>query len=135
MPMIELMVLDRQRKSVSAYERIVAAFPGSRLAAYSSARKALAARAVEAPDVLMIDADIALVDPIAFARRFKVGTQPEPTIVLIGFDRRGNSENNRLRGIDIFIPKPVNTELFVALLRRAVTYRHAQADVVEAVPA
>jgi CheY-like chemotaxis protein len=134
--MLKIMVLDGHASNAATYKRITTEIPGSQVTCYSELESALEASVVESPDVVLIDDDAAPIDPIVYTRRFKDRSRGlDALLVLIGIEAGGRAENARMRGIDIFVPKPVNTELFVALLRDGLAYRAAKAVIAHAAAA
>jgi DNA-binding NarL/FixJ family response regulator len=124
---LKIMVLDGHASNAATYKRITTDIPGSQVTCYADLESAFAACPLESPDIVLIDEDVAPIDPIVYARRFKERAgMVDPLIVLIGFEARARAENARMNGIDIFVPKPVQTELFVALLRDGLAYHAAK---------
>jgi CheY-like chemotaxis protein len=86
---------------------------------------------LHAPDILVIDDEVPNIDPIAFARDLrKLAGVHEPLIVLIGSREGPLAENSRCGGIDVFLPKPVDTKFFMAMLYQAVKLRAARIDLI-----
>jgi|GEM_PF-3330102 len=134
--MLKIMVLDGHASNAATYKRITTDLPGSQVTCYSDLESALAASALESQDAVLIDDDVAPSDPIGCARRFKARAgMVDPLIVLIGLEARARAENARMNGIDIYLPKPVNTELFVTLLRNGLAYHAVKVAISHAVAA
>lgn len=127
--MLTIMIVDEHRSNIPIYKRLLAEFPGSHVICFPDHNGAYHECPLHTPDILLIDDDISTIDPIAFVRRFrKLAGVNEPVIMLMGHQHSRLAERARFCGVDAFIPKPIDTTLFMALLHEAVNLRAARID-------
>ena len=119
--------MDEEWATDPTYKRLLAEFPDSHITCLPDFTGAYHECALHSPHILLISDHLKGIAPIEFAREFrKRAGLNEPLIVLVG--RRGGhlAEYARCFGIDVFIPKPVDTPLFMAMLHQAVDLRAAR---------
>lgn len=131
MPALTIMIVDEHWANIPVYKRLVSEFPKSHVICFPDVHGAYHECALHAPDILLIDDEVPNIDPIAFARDLrKLAGVHEPLIVLIGSREGPLAENSRCGGIDVFLPKPVDTKFFMAMLYQAVKLRAARIDLI-----
>ncbi len=122
-----IVVVDQNWAKIPAYRLLSSEFPASEVACYTDARPVLDDRAAKPPDIVILDGDTTRVDLVAFARRFKERAGAGmPLIMVMGSDVR-LAERVRANGVDVFMQKPISTELFMQLMHEVVNVRAARA--------
>ncbi|MGD0052351.1 MAG: response regulator [Vulcanimicrobiaceae bacterium] len=125
--MLEIMIVDEHWADIPTYKRLLTEFPGSHVTCFPDHNGAYRECSFRTPDILLIDDDVSKSAPIAFARRFrKIAGSNEPVIMLMSAQREGLAELARCSGVDAFMPKPLDAELFMTMIHHAVKLRAAR---------
>jgi DNA-binding response OmpR family regulator len=105
------------RLSASGYQVHCAADGGG---AISEARK-------HTPDLIVLDLGLPVGDGFVVLDKLKANPHLSsiPVIVLSGRDRKANEERVLHAGARAFLPKPVQTNEFLAVIRRTLDERHS----------
>jgi FixJ family two-component response regulator len=122
-----IVVIDHSWAKIAAYRLLSSEFPGSEIACFADSRPMLGDRSAKSADIILVDGDSTRVDLVAFARRCKdrAPSRP-PSIMVMGSDMR-LAERVRASGVDVFMQKPISTELFMQLMHEVVNLRSARA--------
>ena len=125
--MFKITIVDEQWANAATYARLHVEFPGSQVTCFNSPISALRECALSVPDVLVIDDRIPEMDPIAFARRFRVNAGAKRLLIfLMSSQPHGLAGGANGSGVDAFLPKPIDTDLFMTLLHKALELRDAR---------
>jgi CheY-like chemotaxis protein len=121
------MIVDEHWANIPVYKRLLAEFPGSHVVCFPDAAGAYHECALHIPDILVIDDDVPKIAPLTFARRFRQrATLNEPLIIMLGARDGRLAEHARRCGVDVFLPKPIDTKYFLAMFHRAAELRTAR---------
>jgi FixJ family two-component response regulator len=124
---VNIVVVDQNWAKIPAYRLLSSEFSASDVACYTDARPVLDDRSAQPPDIVILDGDTTRVDIVAFARRFKErAAAVTPLIMVMGSDVK-LAERARANGVDVFMQKPISTELFMQLMHEVVNVRAARA--------
>jgi DNA-binding response OmpR family regulator len=82
------------------------------------------------PDLIVLDLGLPVGDGFVVLDTLKANLNLSsiPVIVLSGRDRRANEERVLLAGARAFLPKPVQTNEFLAVVRRTLNEAHSKSE-------
>ncbi|MGA3037968.1 MAG: response regulator [Vulcanimicrobiaceae bacterium] len=121
--MFKITIVDEESANAATYARLHGEFPGCRVKCFDSPVSALRESVQSIPDVLVIDDGIPEMDPIEFARRFRDSAGVKRLLIFLMSSRQQSANGNVVDG---FLPKPIDADLFMILLHRALGLRDAR---------
>jgi CheY-like chemotaxis protein len=121
--MLKITIVDEQWANDATYARLRIEFPNCDVAGFTSPRAALRECAQSIPDVLVIDDGIPEMDPIEFARRVRNNAGSKRLLIFLLCSRQRGAKGNV---VDAYLPKPIDTDLFMTLLHKALGLRDAR---------
>jgi CheY-like chemotaxis protein len=127
---LTIVIVDARGANLPVYRRLVAEFPGSRILCFSDLRAAEHACAEHAPNIIMIDDDAPSVVPAMLDPHFRDHPALRDALIVLMSSRDSPlTEQARRSGADVFLPKPVDTKFFMAMLHQAVRLHAARAEI------
>jgi CheY-like chemotaxis protein len=100
--------------------RALLAGEGCRIAEAANGVEALAAVRTEAPDLILMDVQMPVMDGLEALRRLLAdpGTRAIPVVALTAYAMKGDREHLLQAGFADYLSKPVDIDRFLAVVRR-----------------
>jgi len=129
-PKLTIVIVDARGANLPVYRRLVAEFPGSHIMCFADLQAAEHACATHTPDIFMIDDDTPSVVPAMLNPNFREHPPLRDALIVLMSSRESPlQDQSRRSGADVFLPKPVDTKFFMAMLHQAVRLHNARADI------
>jgi CheY-like chemotaxis protein len=127
---LTIVIVDEHGADLPVFKRLTREFPGSHVMCFPQLEPAERECAVHPPDIFVIDDAV----PEAIARTFDRHFREHPGLgdaLIVLMSARGGPlpDQSRRAGVDVFLPKPVDTKFFLQMLHQAVELRAARAAI------
>ncbi len=129
---LNIVVIDRDWEKIGIYRMLKMEFSGSKVTFYPDHHPLLADHSAEPPDIVVLDADTSRLDATSLARRLKRRAHGLPPIVLVMGAQTRRADQARAGGVDVFMQKPISSELFMELIHDAIKLRSVRASMLAA---
>lgn len=127
---LTIVIVDDHGSNLPVYKRLLTEFPGCHVMCFPDMAAAERICALHAPDIFVIDDAAPETVPMTFDRHFRDHPGLSNALIVLMSAREGAlPDQSRRAGVDVFLPKPVDTKYFMKMLHQAVELRAARADI------